>query len=259
MEERGVDPSTAEVYRRMVRLAYDAPDPPTGRVRDRSAAPKTRRLTAVSLAAWAEFKNDAKLAKAVNRLRKNLPRAVPLEALEPLSKAEWRKLERALEDDEGIPPDVRAVIAIMAIRGLRVGDVLRMERRALARGVKDGVMRIQLKKELRLDVVVTKPLKPWFELLLAQPGWETVADLVAPASSKHRTTVARNRVERWLKTAGDRLGIEGLYPHRLRRTVATAFYAAAKGDIVALMQYMGWTSMQTAYGYINHDQREKVE
>jgi integrase len=49
--------------------------------------------------------------------------------------------------------------------------------------------------------------------------------------------------------------IEGVYPHRLRRTYATEYLRSMAGDpeaVVKLMQHMGWSNIATAMEYVNH-------
>jgi integrase len=62
-------------------------------------------------------------------------------------------------------------------------------------------------------------------------------------------------VERALSTVAARLGIEDLYPHRLRRTYATEYLRALGPDSEApikLQQHMQWASMTTAFMYVDH-------
>ena len=258
VRERGIDTSSAAVYHRTVRLAYEGADPPTGRVRDRSLAPKTRRLVLVSLKAWSEYTQDSGLDRQLDRLAKNLPRPQRSTTREPLSRAHWRTLAQALEADHQLQEPMRAVLAILTIRGLRVGDVLRAERTVLAKGLTDGVVRLALKKEQRLDVTV-KPIKRWVTMLLDYNAWERVEDLVSPGAGEKKREIARNHVQVVLRRFADQLGLDDVYPHRLRRTVATYFYEDSGRDLAGLMKYFGWSSVQTAMNYVDHDERERLD
>jgi integrase len=50
------------------------------------------------------------------------------------------------------------------------------------------------------------------------------------------------------------LEIDGVHPHRLRRTYATQFVAQLAGDpraIVSLQKHLGWQSLETAASYVD--------
>ena len=96
------------------------------------------------------------------------------------------------------------------------------------------------------------------------PGsWDYVREIVCP-TSKDPERSAPTRVWRRMKSEAAKVGIEGVYPHQLRRTYATNFLEQLKGDpraIIKLQKHMDWESLNTAASYadaVDHGELDQV-
>lgn len=258
---RGRNPATAEGYTADIRMAYAGANPPYGRLLDHKLAPKTVRRTMAALRAWCRFNKDGELLEKLKDIQ--LPPAERKIAKVPLSKEEWSELVEEIEEANYLSPGERAALGIMAIRGLRVGDVLRMTREEVERGMATGILAYEAKRGKRIEISV-KPIADYLSLLLKQDEWYKVRDLVSMRSTKSelvKQNSATQQLSRALKAVGEKIGIPGrdIYPHRLRRTVATHFLEAAGGNIEKLRAFMSWSNIVTAAGYADYHRRDELE
>lgn len=259
--ERNRDEETAEGYASDVRLCFNHPQAPLGRFRDPELAPKTLRRSMAAMRSWCKFNKNTELLEKLMDLK--LPPPARKVAKVPLTRAEWEELMEEIDNEARayLSPAERAVIGIMAVRGLRVGDVLRMTRVDLLNGKRTGVLSYEAKQGKRLEVSI-KPLEDYVDWLLKDEGWVRVRDLISTrASEKTKQSSATQQISRALKTLGDKLGIpeKELYPHRLRRTYAVHFLNAAGGDLSKLQGHMSWSNIGTAAQYVDHSRREELD
>lgn len=257
---RGRDPETAEGYALDIKLSY-VTDDPLIRLRNPELAPKTKRRTMAALRAWCKFNKDNELLEKLMDFR--LPPPERKITKVPLSREEWEELIDEVDKASYIAPNVRAALGIMAVRGTRVGDVLRMTREELVRGKASGYLIYEGKRKKRYEISI-KPILEYVDVLLKSEGWKHVRDLISLRSKGKDSTKqssAAQQVSRALKLVGEKIGIppEQLHPHRLRRTYAVEFLKATGGDIVKLQSHMQWATINVAAGYVDHDRRSELD
>jgi integrase len=172
---------------------------------------------------------------------------------------EWRRLYQALRADDSIEG---AVLLVLAETSLRVGDVLRLTRPRLTRGLDTGVITLEVKGgDDRLLHVAGAP-ESWARLGTVWRGCPgvTVAGLVTEGSSEDPTSrgAAYKRVARKLAAIGEATGATGrLNLHRLRRTVGVQALRAG-GNLVAVQQLLGHKSIKTTEGYVDEARPQDV-
>ena len=229
------------------------------RVLDDNLAPKTRHRIRAAGRQWADFIGDVQLDKDLKAIK--LPVARRVTAKVPISHEQLFSVVDELARADYLEPPMRATLGILACRGLRCGDVLRIRRTELVAAVETQVLAFEGKGQKRLEF----PLVPAFGVhvaaLAALPGtWSRVEDLIAPGSKPeskpeaHRKSAAK-AVERALDAVAAKCQIRGMHPHRLRRTYAVEYLAqlAGRPDAVELLrQHMQWEDVTTAMEYVNH-------
>jgi integrase len=244
LREHGRAELTIQQYLSCLRQSATLAGGPTGRLIDRHLAPKTRRVYLAALRSWAVYAEDAALTKRLAQIK--LPPAIRVATKVELARDDWRRLILHLQGTE--PGALRAVLLIMALRGLRCGDVLRLARRDVQTALRTGKLSFEAKGARRIEYDATPILEPLRELA-DLPRWGHVRDLVID----HGDAQPR-KVRRALAAIARELKIEGLHPHRLRRTYATYYVRALDRDpqsLIKLMTHMGWTSVNTASGYVD--------
>jgi len=259
--ERGRNIDTADGYASDIRLAYNDVQPPLGRLRNHDLAPKTLRRTMAALRAWCKYAKDGTLLEKLIDIR--LPPPSRKIAKIPLTRDLWDELVEELDSAGSyLSPAERAVIGIMAVRGIRVGDVLRMRYEDLKRAKSIGVLSYEGKQNKRLECNL-KPIEEYIDLLLKEKNWGRVRDLVSPRArtENSKQSSAAQQVSRCLKILGEKIGIDPkeLHPHKLRRTYATHYLAAAGGDLNKLQIHMGWSNIGTAAGYTDYHRMEELD
>ena len=127
--------------------------------------------------------------------------------------------------DAANTPRARALIAFGAYTGMRLGEILKLT----PANVVDGFIRIKDPKNGQdRDIPILGPLKPHLGMLPFRGNW-------------------RNIYRGWL-SARKRAGINIRF-HDLRHNAATTMGEA--GDLILLMDVMGWKSAQTARKYVH--------
>jgi integrase len=232
------------------------------RLRDPEIAPKTKRHILAASRHWAEFTSDTGLTAALKKLR--LPPARRKKAKVPMDRADLFRLLDELKAATYIEPMAKAVIGLMASRGLRLGDVLRLTRQEVRRALSDGVLAYEAKGRRRIEFKVLKTFRPYLKAFEPERGdWERVDELISPeASPGGRRFAAARAIERALGKVAAALRIWGLYPHRLRRTYAVEYLRQLHGDpeaIIKLTQHMQWASMLTALEYVDHARGDELD
>lgn len=263
LRRRGTAPSSIKEY---VRLAA-FPDP-IERMTDRKLSPKYRRLIKAVARSYARFNDDKALLDELDEVR--LPAAVRKHAKIPLPKRDWKRLIDEIDEADYIDDATRAVLGIMATRGLRLGDVLRLSKHEISAALRDGILAFTAKGERRLEFGVTKIWRPYLEMLqtefVEQAHRRTagrvpqVWDLIARRAANPYKAASLS-IGRTLRVVGLEAGLEvkELHPHRLRRTVAATFFVVCGHDPMKLKAYLQWATVETALGYADHVKREDLD
>jgi len=254
----GCDPTTADLYAYHVKKAHEANSKDlTARLRDPNLSPLTKRSIKAALVAWAKFREDVELEKRIKKIK--LPAAVRKSVKMPLTRPEWESLLEVIDAGDYSPAII--VIALMARRGFRIGDLLRMRRADVEAAVgKLKTISFVAKGNRILQFGVTKNIEPLFRKLLDQ-DWETVGQLISPNDDPAKSTrAAKMAVRRALAKCAEAAGIDSnVNPHRLRRTVAVYFLEKAGGDLLKLKDWMQWVSLNVAAGYVDYQERKVLD
>lgn len=254
---RGRSPDTASLYEIHIRTAFEGYDYPTDKLLSKKLSAKTRRSVAAALRAWAKYDEDDELLEEVEEIK--LPPDQRKHERPPLTREELKRFREVLSVTEDVPEPIWAVLGLMAWRGLRVGDALRLSRREVGEALKSGVLRYTAKGGRRLRAPIGR-FREYLESLDAHRGWEHVYDLCAPSSVEDPAKAARRSVLNYCKSVAVEAGIDSnMYNHRLRRTYATLYLEAAKGDLTKLQAHMGWTSIATAASYSDYYSDEELD
>lgn len=261
LEDMGRAPGTADIYADFLRVLYRDYKRPVLGLSDRDASPATRRLRRAALRSWADYTGNAELLLELRKVRLPQPRRVQPKI--PLERDAWFDLRRVI-DEADVDEPVRAVLGIMASRGLRCGDVLRLLRSEVRTAIRSGRLAYEAKGERRLEYSA-RPIRRYLEILDGYDRWKRVEDLISPrARPRSRRRAAARRVGRALKTIATDLGMDAadIYSHRFRRTYATHFLAELEGDPQALQKlqkHMQWTNLVTAAGYSDYVRDEELD
>lgn len=245
--DRGRSEDTAALYVVNIRSCAAVPQGLTYRLVSGDLAPNTVRTNLASLRAWATFSKDAELLLRLDDLR--LPPARRVKHKPPLGLETWRKVVRHLRSCKIRPEPMRNVLLIMALRGMRSGDVLRMRRTEVARALETGKLAYEGKGRKRIEFDIA-PIRDQLVALSQVKGWDRVRDLLGTGTRKSISRKVWRAAIRTAKAAG----VHEMNPHRYRHTFATAFLGELRGDpnaIVKLQKYMAWESMNTAARYVD--------
>lgn len=226
-------------------------------------APKTKRLVRAAARHWASWKEDGKLRAAIDRLRLPAPRRQ--KAKVPLPREVLFQVMDVIDDPKtDLDEPLRAALGLMACRGFRDGDVLRMRRAEVTAALDQGLLAFEAKGRRRLEFAVIRTYKRWLKVLASMPKWGRVDELIVPHSKspKARRAAAARKVQRALAAIGEQLGVAGLHPHQLRRTYCVEYLRAQKGDpeaVIKLTQHMQWANMATAMEYVDHLRGQELD
>lgn len=255
LERRGRSDGTIALYRYNLRSCSRHPKGLMARLLDRSLAPKTRRTNLAALQAWAKFSKNSELRDELEEI--TLPPAARVKAKIPLEPPAWRAL---IQHVQACPMDdvVRSVVLIMALRGLRISDVLRIKRKDAQDSLTTGRLVYEGKGGKQIEISVL-PIKNPIQVLCDQSKkWHRVSDLLGDLSFKD----AGNHVRRAVAKCAGNVGLTDVHPHRLRRTYATQFLKKHAGDPQALpklVQHMAWSGIAVATGYIDAVDRDELD
>jgi integrase len=259
--ERGRGENTAAIYCCHLRKSAEDVKGLTGRLLGK-LAPKTKRTNLAALAAWAKFSKDDDLRDRIEAIR--LPPAKRVTEKLPLSRDHWKTLVKHLRTAKMPERDrhLRHVLVIIAIRGLRCSDALRITKSELKRATQSKVMAFEAKGRKRTEFSCEPYLTEVAELAGVMGDWANLQELVSPKATSR--SAAANRVWRRMKSEAAKVGIQGVYPHQLRRTYATSFLEELRGDpraIIKLQKHMNWESLATAASYadaVDHGELDQV-
>lgn len=266
LRRRGLGESTILQYGHHAARLLDGEDPFT-RLNDRSLSPGYRRVCRAAMLSYARFTKNTELAENLSDVR--LPAPVRQSVEVPLPEKGWRALRAEIDDASYVKEPVRAVLGLMASRGLRRGDVLRLHRKEVAQAIKGGTLSFLAKGERRLEFGVLPAWRGYLEILddCFVRNTNHVRELVSPRAAEETCQAAAGElVTRVLRDVGSEVGEkvlgippESLHPHQLRRTYASLYYEACGRDPNKLKAHMCWANIQTAMNYVDHDQRETLD
>lgn len=269
MVGRGRSEDTADLYVSHLRHCADDPKGLMHRLVGKKLSPNTRRTIKASLAAWAVYTKDGELAAELKDIKLPPARRITPKVPHPLE--EWKRYvthlktcpirmrdkTRKVAELKEHGEHLRQVMLLIAIRGMRCGDVLRIQRVDVVKSLESGVLSYIGKGDKRMEISAT-PLRAQLEYLAEVPGWKRLSDLVS--SGKRRA--ASRKIQRQLISTARKCGIKNVYPHRFRHTFATRFLEQLKGDpnaLVKLQRFMGWESIATAARYVDHVSQEQLD
>jgi len=228
----------------------------TSRLVDGGLAPNTMHANAAALRAWAKFSKNRELAEVLDDIR--LPPARRVRAKPPLEVDVLRRVVQHLRSCDMSNEAVRQVLLIMALRGLRVSDVLRIQRAEVVRSLASGRLMAVTKGRKRTPIDI-RPIRHELQALAEIRGWSSVQDLVTKSPDPR---VATNRIWRAARRTAKAVGIDGMHPHRYRHTFATRYLERLAGDPNALnklQRFMGWENLATAARYVDHVEQEDLD
>lgn len=256
MVERGRDRATAQTYVCNLRSCAADRDGLLHRLVAGELAPNSLRTNLAALRAWAKFTNNPSLTTRLSDLR--LPPARRVHTKIPLDTQDLRRVIHHVAGKKFRREAMRHVILIMAMRGMRSGDVLRIKRTEVLRAISTGKLLYEGKGRKRLEFSA-EPIREQLEALGKIAGWERVRDLVTRSSDPKAASLA---VWRAARSAAAEIGITEMNPHRFRHTFATRYLERLQGDpaaIIKLQKYMGWASPNTAMRYVDAVSQDELD
>lgn len=254
--ERGRSDDTANLYTTNLRSCATDARGLTHRLVAGKLAPNSLRTNLAALRAWGKFSADDELVRRLSDIR--LPPARRVRTKIPLELDVWRRAVQQIQTGQFRDPAMRPVLLIMALRGFRSGDVLRIRRTEVVTALATGKLIYEGKGRKRLEFSA-EPIRGPLEDLAKIRGWERVADLLQGKGG--RKSVSR-KVYRAAQRSAAQAGIPQMNPHRYRHTFATNYLKKLAGDpnaIVKLQKYMGWESMATAARYVDTVSQDELD
>lgn len=253
---------SADQYVRVVRRYLSDPRMETA-ITARKYSPNYRRHLTACLRAWAKFSGDRALEERLEDVK--LPAPVPADVREPLDTATWARVREAIASAPYLKEPTRHVCGLIAARGIRCGDVLRLSKKSIAQAVSTGTLSYEGKGE-RWMTFSARLLLPHLEGLLAC-RWTggRVRNLVCPGSAEDKCQETAGReIRRAFDRVAEDLGVprEDLFAHRFRHTYATHFLQKMQGDpeaVFKLQTQMGWARLDTAANYLRRSRREELD
>jgi len=255
--ERGRSDGTADTY--CANLVMCQPYERTGmaqRLLDRGLSPNTLRVNLAALRAWARFSQDGELAARLTDMR--LPSARRIRVKAPLTPDQHQRFIAHVKTCRWMAGPMRQAILLLALRGFRSGDVLRMQRVQIVRALKAGRLVFEGKGRKQSSFAIAAIREP-LEALAEMTGWERVRDLITTSPTPK---IASKRLARAVRRVARELGISDMHPHRFRHTVATRFLAELHGDpnaLTKLQKYMDWESIATAARYTDAVSQDELD
>lgn len=259
---RGRSEGTAALYVTNLRSCAAEPKGLTYRLVAGKLAPNSLRTNLAALRAWAKFSEDAQLAKRLNDIL--LPPARRLRTKLPLELEQLREVVKHLRTCRMRNEALRHVLLVMALRGLRSGDVLRLRRDDVVKALATGKLEYEGKGRKRMQIDA-RPIREQLEALATMTGWSQVRDLVCVGKAKGGKAASRapsTKVWRAARRTAKKAGIADMNPHRYRHTFATNFLKQLQGDpnaLVKLQRYMCWESLSTAARYVDAVSQDELD
>lgn len=254
---------SANQYRKVVKRWLDDPDEIEAAMVSTDYAPNYRRHLVACVRVWAKYTGDGELLLRLEDIKR--PAAIPRDVREPFELEEWFEIREVIDGDQCLSEPKRLVCGLIALRGIRCGDVLRLTKRDISRALDTNTLAFEAKGE-RWQNYNAEPLRPYLEgLFECRWSGKRVRNLVCPRSSE---SSCQESAGREIRKAFDMLAEtlemepEDLYAHRFRHTYATHFLQQMQGDpeaIFKLQQQMGWARLDTAANYLRRSRRTELD
>jgi len=254
---------SANQYCKVVRRWLDDPDELEAAMTSKDYSPNYRRHLIACVRVYAQFQGDGELLLRLADIKR--PPPVPVDVREPMEAEEWFEVRDFIDSASFLTEPIRLVCSLIALRGIRCGDVLRLTKRDISRALDTGILAFESKGE-RWQNFNAEPMRPYLEGLLGC-RWEgkRVWHLVCPRAAEATAADSAGRIiRRAFDRIADELEIEreDLYAHRFRHTYATLFLQEMEGDpeaIFKLQQQMGWAKLDTASNYLRRSRRKELD
>lgn len=256
---------SADHYLRVVSRWLDDPEEIEELMISTSYSPNYRRNLIACVRQWAKYTKDDDLTEQLEEIK--MPAAVPRDVREPFEIGEWFELRAAIDNQPHLTEAKRNVCALIALRGIRCGDILRLTKKDLKRALETGTLSFESKGE-RWQKFNAAPLIPYLQGLLdCWTHGKRVSNLVSPASLGSEKTCqasAGRAIRKVFDEIASNLDMEPteLYAHRFRHTYATYYLQEMKGDPEAmfkLQQQMGWARLDTAANYLRRSRQDELD
>ena len=246
------------------------------RIRNRQLAPKYLRQIRSSFRAYARYLERAGRADEARQLLDDiedvrLPPALRQTPQNPLPRAFYDELRAAIKASDQ-KPAMRAQLGIMANRGLRRGDVLRIQRKDVQNALKTGTLSFVAKGKKRLEFGVLPTYAGYLELMEEaferdrEDAWRyepatSVWELLSSSDEAAKIAVARSlrAVASTCNLKKHGVTLADVRPHVLRRSYAQAFFEACGHDPMKLKDHMQWSDVSTAMSYLDHSQKKTLD
>jgi len=230
------------------------------------ASANYRRFLMAVLRSWAKFSHDDQLKDWLDVVKR--PPPTPMSSREPLDFHTWDRVLQEIRGASYLTDAERAVAEIVAIRGIRCGDVVRLTRKQVELGASTDTLSYVGKGGRSLSCSSVPLRRPLVALngLFVGSGIKAVRNLVSPLSRDSRASqeTATRRIRRKMDLVADAVGVsrEDLHPHKFRHTYATLYLQELEGDPEALpklVQQMGWANLNTAANYLRRNRRPELD
>lgn len=267
LRRRGRSITTIDCYCRNLERLLEESDP-VEPILDRGYSPFYRRSLLTALRQWALFTEDDALLLQLSPGKIKLPHPQRKTPRLPLDEDEWHELLKHIDSEAStyLVPGIWAVCGIICTRGIRCGDVLRLQHNEIRRALKSGILSFVAKGERRLEFRA-QPLRPYLKVLLGEK-WKRkgghVYNVIAPISGKNAPQTAGRKIRRAFDRIAKNFGCDTdeIYPHRLRHSYVNRFLEQVEGDpraIYLLQDQMGWASANTAASYVKRASRKELD
>lgn len=148
----------------------------------------------------------------------------------------------------------------MANRGLRIGDVLRLEKSKIKEALRTGKLTYFAKGD-KLIRISTNRIEKYLKLFDLSKSWTYVYELISRSKSEEPQRSSTISLQRALKRVAEELGWDSttVYSHLLRRSYALAFLRASNNDVNALKIHMSWSSIDMASKYVDFIKESELD
>jgi len=241
LKSRGLRDATIRVYLGAVRLAYQRKDPTRAVQATKTASRRQQLFSALKL--YAKYKGNEKLLEKLAELPRPRSKAAP--AKRPLSDQEWQDLLDSVSEEE---EPLRYVLQLLVLTGLRVSDILNIERRRVREGLETGTLDLSQKGGSYRPYPVKGDVRTALAALMEwqwQILWNTVTE-----ASHHAAYQATYRALKKCAVAAE-LDPKRVHPHLMRTTVLVQLYKLTK-DILAVKKFAGHKDIRTTQGYLRY-------
>jgi integrase len=173
----------------------------------------------------------------------------------PLDEEEWNRLlyQGVYQQEE----PTRQALAVLVITGLRVSDVLQIEREKVLEGLRTGTVYLQQKGGGYRPFPCQGDLANVFDELVIHWQWTVLWKAITKGKKQRAAYMVLYRA---LKEAADDAGLNSrsIHPHLLRATAAVQLYRRSGKDILAVKAWLGHRSITTTQKYLRYIDEEEL-